>query len=137
MFQAACAASHQPAFRPTRGSGDGGVAETIGCTGAGISCGIGGGGGGGAPRPPRPPAAGAPVAGAAPAAGAAAASGGVAAAGGVLAAGGVAAGAAAGDVDGGAALVDELAHDAAPNASATATHTPALNWVRERDERIC
>jgi hypothetical protein len=49
-------------------------------------------------------------------------------AGGGVAAGGVAAG--AGVVAGGAAVVDELAHDAAPSApaaSATATHAPALN----------
>ena len=60
MFQAAWPASHQPAFRPTRGSGDGAVAETIGATGFGITDGGGGGGGGGGPpRPPRPaPAAG-------------------------------------------------------------------------------
>src|SRR5690242_4973668 len=66
MFHAACAASHQPAFRPTRGSGEGAVPETIGSTGRGIVDGGGGGGGGGAPRPP--PAAGALAAGA-PAAG--------------------------------------------------------------------
>src|SRR6187401_3453378 len=60
MFHAACAASHQPAFRPTRGSGVGIVADTSGSTGRGIDDGGGGGGGGGggAPRPPpRPPAA--------------------------------------------------------------------------------
>src|SRR5262245_6189913 len=58
MFHAACAASHQPAFRPTRGSGDGAVAETTGVTGFGMSFGGVGGGGGGVPRPPRPPVAG-------------------------------------------------------------------------------
>src|SRR5437773_6346137 len=51
MFQAACAASQRPAFRPTRGSGVGAVAETIGVTGGGITAGAGGGGGGGVPRP--------------------------------------------------------------------------------------
>src|SRR6187399_1422357 len=71
MFHAACAASHQPALKPTRGSGVGTVAETIGSTGRGIVDGGGGGGGGGAPRPPRPPAAAASGAGvaAAPAGG--------------------------------------------------------------------
>jgi hypothetical protein len=58
MFHAAWPASHQPAFRPTRGSGDGTVAETIGVTGLGIVFGGVGGGGGGLPRPPRPAAAG-------------------------------------------------------------------------------
>src|SRR6266849_2692698 len=57
MFQAACAASQRPAFSPTRGSGDGVVAETIGVTGRGMTAGGGGGGGGGVPRPPRPAAA--------------------------------------------------------------------------------
>src|SRR5262245_22708948 len=51
MFQAACAASQRPGLRPTRGSGDGVVAETIGSTGLGITAGGGGGGGGGVPRP--------------------------------------------------------------------------------------
>ena len=37
MFQAACAASHRPAARPTRGSGLGAIIETIGVTGAGIT----------------------------------------------------------------------------------------------------
>src|SRR6187455_118884 len=55
MFHAACAASHHPAFRPTRGSGEGGVPEMIGSAGFGITVGGGGGGGGGVPRP-RPPA---------------------------------------------------------------------------------
>src|SRR5688572_822574 len=54
IFQAACAASHRPAARPTRGSGVGVVADTIGFTGAGMTLGGGGGGGGGFPRPPRP-----------------------------------------------------------------------------------
>src|SRR4030095_15449458 len=58
MFHAACPASHQPALRPTRGSGDGAVAETIGVTGRGITFG-GSGGGGGVPRPPPRPAPGA------------------------------------------------------------------------------
>ena len=59
MFHAACAASQRPAESPTRGSGVGMVADTIGLTGAGITAGGGVGGGGGLPRPrpPRPPAA--------------------------------------------------------------------------------
>src|SRR5258705_11269538 len=74
MFHAACPASHQPALRPTRGSGVGTVAETIGVTGFGNTFGGVGGGGGGFPRPPRPPAApaGAPAAAGAPPAGGAA-----------------------------------------------------------------
>src|SRR5262245_55576815 len=53
MFHAACAASQRPGLSPTRGSGDGVVAEMIGSTGFGITAGGGGGGGGGgaAPRP--------------------------------------------------------------------------------------
>src|SRR5262245_25441941 len=51
MFHAACAASQRPGFSPTRGSGDGVVADTIGSTGFGITAGGGGGGGGGVPRP--------------------------------------------------------------------------------------
>src|SRR5215204_2654785 len=70
MFQAAWPASHHPALRPTRGSGVGTAADTIGSAGRGIVLGGGGGGGGGAPRPPpaRPPPAapGAPAAGVAP-----------------------------------------------------------------------
>src|SRR5215831_17331410 len=49
IFQAACPASHRPALRPTRGSGLGAVAETIGVTGGGITAGGGGGGVGRAP----------------------------------------------------------------------------------------
>jgi hypothetical protein len=56
MFHAACAASHRPAASPTRGSGLGAVADTIGFTGGGMTLGGGGGGGGGAPRPRPPPA---------------------------------------------------------------------------------
>src|SRR5438128_10653975 len=83
MFHAACAASQRPGRSPTRGSGDGAVADTIGSTGFGITAGGGGGGGGGVPRPPRPPAfiASPPVG----AAAAADAPGGVAAAGGAAA----------------------------------------------------
>src|SRR5215510_14960110 len=69
MFQAAWPASHQPAFSPTRGSGDGAVPETIGATGFGITDGGSGGGGGGVPRPPLPAAGGSPAAGWALAAG--------------------------------------------------------------------
>src|SRR3954467_1280037 len=61
MFHAAWPASHQPALRPTRGSGVGAVADTIGVTGRGITEGGVGGGGGGVPRPPPRPA-GAPAA---------------------------------------------------------------------------
>src|SRR5262245_11597687 len=53
MFHAACAASHRPGARPTRGSGLGGVTETIGVTGGGITA--GGGGGGVGRAPPRAP----------------------------------------------------------------------------------
>ena len=123
MFHAACAASQRPAFSPTRGSGDGVVADTIGATGAGITAGGGGGGGGGLPRPAG--AGGAIVSGAAD--GAAAAEGGAAggvAAGGAAAGGGVAGagagaegGAAAGVVAGGD-LGPELAHAGTPNAPA-------------------
>src|SRR6185503_10561780 len=101
MFHAACAASQRPGLSPTRGSGDGGVADTIGSTGFGITAGAGGGGGGGVPRPPRP-AAGVSAEGGVAAAGAeagAAAGGGVLGGGvlgGAAAAGGGVAGAAAG-----------------------------------------
>src|SRR6185503_7642059 len=77
MFHAACAASQRPGLRPTRGSGVGALAETIGVTGGGITAGGGGGGGGGVPRPAG--AGGAIVSGAA--AGAAAAAGATAGAG--------------------------------------------------------
>src|SRR3954464_13126722 len=69
MFPAACPAFHQPALRPTRGSGVGAVPDTIGSTGFGIDFGGIGGGGGGVPRPPRPVAAGAPLSAGWPAAG--------------------------------------------------------------------
>src|SRR5436190_8753753 len=141
MFQAAWPASHQPALRPTRGSGDGAVADTIGVTGFGIVFGGSGGGGCGAPRPPRPPAAGAPAAGASaggcPAAGAAAGGGAAAAAGGVaggaacggVACGGVACGGAVGAAAGGGAPFEALPHAAmpSPHASVTATVNPANN----------
>src|SRR5436305_14563638 len=56
MFHAASPASQRPGFSPTRGSGAGFVAETIGVTGFGIvDGGFGGGGSGGPPRSPRPP----------------------------------------------------------------------------------
>ena len=54
MFHAAWAASQRPGARPTRGSGLGAVADTIGVTGGGMTAGGGVGGGGGLPRP-RPP----------------------------------------------------------------------------------
>src|SRR2546430_17192579 len=57
MFQAACPASHQPAFRPTRGSGVGVVPDTIAVTGFGMVFGGVGGGGGGVARSPPAPAA--------------------------------------------------------------------------------
>src|SRR6185436_4256474 len=53
MFQAACAAVQRPGARPTRGSGFGGVIETIGVTAGGITA--GGGGGGVGRAPPRAP----------------------------------------------------------------------------------
>ena len=56
MFQAACAAVHCPAASPTRRSGVGAVADTMGVTGGGMTLGGGGVGGGGVPRPPRPSA---------------------------------------------------------------------------------
>src|SRR5438094_9556122 len=93
MFHAACAASQRPAFRPTRGSGVGAVAETIGVTGGGITAGGGGGGGGGLPRPAG--AGGAIVSGAADGAAAGGAAAGAPAAGGAAAGGGAGAGAGA------------------------------------------
>src|SRR5437879_6179358 len=105
MFHAACAASHRPALRPTRGSGVGAVVETIGATGGGMTAGAGGGGSGGVPRPPRP----------SPGAAGAAAGGGV-----------------LGAAAGGAAVVDELAHAVTPSAPAanrTATNRPTINWA--------
>src|SRR5262245_61746841 len=139
MFHAACAASQRPALRPTRGSGDGAVADTMGATGGGMTAGAGGGGGGGVPRPPAGPmppagaAADGSLGGVAAAAGVAApaggggvtagggvaAGGGVTAGGGVVAAGGVGCGAAAGGVLGataGGAVFEEPAHAATPNA---------------------
>src|SRR5262245_57658021 len=53
MFHAAWAASQRPGARPIRGSGLGGVTETIGVTGGGITA--GGGGGGVGRAPPRAP----------------------------------------------------------------------------------
>src|SRR5438105_4096287 len=50
MFHAAWPASQRPGLSPTRGSGDGVAADTIGVTGGGITLGGGGGGGGGVPR---------------------------------------------------------------------------------------
>src|SRR5215203_4115011 len=93
MFQAAWPASHHPALRPTRGSGVGTAADTIGSAGRGIVLGGGGGGGAGV-------AAGCAV------------GGGVA--------GAAAAGGCAGAAAGGGEVFEELAHDVAPTASATA-----------------
>src|SRR6266508_5215899 len=137
MFHAAWAASQRPAFSPTRGSGVGAVAETIGSTGRGMTGGGGGGGGGGVPRPP-PPAV-APPAGISGEAGVAAA--GAAAAGGVLVGGaaagagvpGVAAGGGVlGAAAGGAAVLAELAHAATPRAPAA--NAPANRLPINRDE---
>src|SRR6476659_10082507 len=122
MFQAASPASHQPAFRPTRGSGDGAVPDTIGVTGLGIVFGgTGGGGGGVPPRPPRPPAAFAAASGC-PAAGAADAGCCAGAAAGCCDGGGVAGAAAGadGDVCGGGAVFDDPPHAAMPAAITTA-----------------
>src|SRR5437867_5730618 len=129
MFHAACAASQRPAFRPTRGSGVGAVAETIGVTGGGITAGAGGGGGGGVPRPAG--AGGAIVsgaaAGAAAADGAAAGAGAAAAGAGAVAGAGAGAAVAAGGVLGVAAggdafaVVVDLAHAGTPSAAANNT----------------
>src|SRR5204863_1890276 len=125
MFQPACAASQRPALSPTRGSGDGVVAEMIGSTGFGMTAGGGGGGGGGVPRPPL--AAGAAAGGVAAPAAAGAAAAGVDAAGGGVAAGGVedgggvdgaAAAGVAGADEGGFDAVFELAHAYTPTANA-------------------
>src|SRR5439155_17860524 len=138
MFQAACAASQRPGRRPTRGSGVGAVAETIGVTGGGITAGGGGGGGGGLPRPAG--AGGAIVSGAADGAAAAGAAAGAPAAGGAAAGGGAGAGAAAGAALGGAAgaagadaFVLELAHAGTASAAApthAATSRPSINHGR-------
>src|SRR5436190_10143012 len=137
MFQPACAASQRPALSPTRGSGDGVVAEMIGSTGFGMTAGGGGGGGGGVPRPPL--AAGAAAGGvAAPAAaGAAAAGAGVDEAGGGVAArgggddgGGVDGAAAAGVAgadEGGFDAVFELAHAYTPTANAASRISFLMN----------
>src|SRR5204863_2071007 len=140
MFHAAWAASQRPALRPTRGSGTGAVADTMGATGGGMTAGAGGGGGGGVPRPPAgaaiPPAGaaadgslgGVAAAGGvdAPAGGGGvAACGGVTAGGGGVAAGGVGCGVAAGGVLGataGGAVFDEPAHAATPNALPASTN---------------
>ena len=130
MFQAACAAFHRPAARPTRGSGVGAVIETIGVTGAGITAGGGSGGGGGVPppRPPRPP----PPAGGSAAAAPAPPAGGVAT-GGCTTAGGAAGGGTtagtAGCVTGGGAGVVAGA-DFGPHAAAMITAVT-------RDAAIC
>src|SRR5260221_6625093 len=124
MFHAACAASHRPALRPTRGSGVGVVEDTMGSTGFGMTAGGGGGGGGGVPRPPRPASA-APAAGIA-AAGVVAGADGAAAAAGAVGVGAAAGGGVAGVVAGGGALgalagaapfVEELAHAGDPSAA--------------------
>src|SRR6476469_9147291 len=99
MFQAACPASHRPGLSPTRGSGLGVVAETIGVTGFGITAGGGEGGGGGVPRPADAGSAGAGAGGAGAAGGAAAAAGGAA---GCAATAGAGAAGAGGGGDGGA-----------------------------------
>src|SRR5262245_37069617 len=128
MFHAACAASQRPGRSPTRGSGDGAVADTIGVTGGGITAGGGGGGGGGVPRPPPAP----PAAGAAPAAGEGAAAGGADAGGAAAGAGALGGGAAVGGgalgagagagelgvAAGGAPFDPELAHAGTPNVAA-------------------
>src|SRR5437867_8993283 len=152
MFHAACAASHRPALRPTRGSGLGAVADTMGATGGGMTAGAGGGGGGGVPRPPRPPAdAASPPAGAAADASPGGVAGGAAAtgAGGVSGGGGVAAGAglgcgtAAGGAPGvtaGGAVFDEAAHAATPNAlpaSTDATDKATIHFMGDLPPASC
>jgi hypothetical protein len=141
MFHAACAASQRPALSPTRGSGDGAVADTIGATGGGITAGAGGGGGGGVPRPAA--AGGAIVsggpAGAAPgdgaAAGVGALGGGVAAGVGVLGAGAAAGGGALGVAAGGAPFDPELAH--AGTITAAAASNIATSSASISSERVC
>src|SRR5689334_11297331 len=64
MFHAASPASHTPALSPTRGSGVGAVADTIGSAGLGSVDGGGPYAGAVGPRPPRPAGAAASVAGA-------------------------------------------------------------------------
>src|SRR5262245_58750357 len=139
MFHAACAASQRPGFNPTRGSGFGAVAETIGATGGGITAGGGGGGGGGVPRPAG--AGGAIVSGAAEgvAAGGAGATAGAAAAAGAAGAGaGAGAAAAAGGALGAAAggdafaVVVDFAHAGTPTAAAaiaSAASRPLINHI--------
>src|SRR5262245_43701016 len=139
MFHAACAASQRPAFRPTRGSGVGVVADTIGVTGAGITAGGGGGGGGGGL--PRPAGAGGGIvsggaagrAGAGCGAGGGRAGGGAAAgaaAGGGVVGAGAAGGAAAGVVAGGDDLGPELAHAGTPNAPAANSAAASRPLIR-------
>src|SRR6516164_4547276 len=124
MFHAAWPASQRPGLSPTRGSGDGVVAETIGSTGFGITAGGGGGGGGGFPRPAG--AGGAIVSGAADgAAGAAGAAGagaaGAADGGGAVGGGAAAGGGALGVAAGGDEVVFELAQAYTPTANAAST----------------
>jgi hypothetical protein len=143
MFQPACAASHRPAFSPTRGSGIGAIAETIGAVGFGMTAGGGGGGGGGVPRPPRPASgAVAGIAGGGAAAGSAAAAAGDGAGGGDATAGGAEAvtggGGALGTPAAAGAFVEELAHAGTPS-DAVASRTPdnpPMNRAdtRERDD---
>src|SRR5262245_33544659 len=134
MFHEACAASQRPGLSPTRGSGDGAVAETIGSTGFGITAGAGGGGGGGGVLPA---AAGAPacpalVEGAAGGGvGAGAAGVGDGAAEGGCGVAGAAAGAAAGGrgvVAGGDAVLSAVLHANHPTASA-ATNSACVFFI--------
>src|SRR5262249_5642773 len=140
MFQGAWAACQRPGFNPTRGSGFGAVAETIGATGGGITAGGGGGGGGGVPRPAG--AGGAIVSGAAEgvaAGGAGATAGAGAAAAGAAGAGaGAGAAAAAGGALGAAAggdafaVVVDFAHPGTPTAAAaiaSAASRPLINHI--------
>src|SRR5262245_60044758 len=125
-FHAAWPASHRPGDRPTRGSGLGVVADTVGVTGAGITAGGGVGGGGGFPRP-RPPAPGASAV--------AAGAGGVA---GAAAAFGAGADAAGCGVGGGVAGADAGAGGGIPTGAAdfgaqATTSTPAAMAPRTND----
>src|SRR5215471_17178930 len=133
-FHAASPASHRPGLSPTRGSGDGAAADTIGVTGFGIvDGGFGGGGSGGPPRPPRPAPAGAfPVsaaAGAAAGCAAGALAGAFAGAAASCGAAGAAAGGVFGAVFGGAAVFDPPPHAASAHASAAATNAPPINCL--------
>src|SRR5688572_120209 len=125
MFQAACPASQRPGDSPTRGSGFGAVAETIGVTGGGITAGGGVGGGGGLPRPPLP-------AGGVVSAGGCAVADDVGAGAGSCRAG---AGAAAGVVGAAAAIFFSAQAMTSVTAAIDPRNSGLINRLRERDRR--